>query len=116
VVIARGGEDGSATFTLAAEPGIEASGTVEISDLANGTGVRLRLAGVQPTADGERLECWWVDADGVRVSAGSFVVDESGEVDVQLTTATPRTPGWRLNVNRVTADGEQTTILSVASR
>lgn len=115
VVATRDGDDDSLTVALQPQGSVAATGTAELSDLDSGTGVRLRLENVEPTADGERLECWWVDADGVRVSAGSFLVDESGVVDVQLTTATPRTPGWRLNVNRVSADGQETNILSAES-
>jgi anti-sigma-K factor RskA len=70
--------NGSGTLPLA-------EGDARLVPGKTGTGVRLRVTGLEPRA--YNYELWCVRDDGWKISAGTFRVDASGNADVHLTTA-----------------------------
>ena len=62
-----------------------ATGEARLYPGATGTGVHLKVSGLDPRA--YDYELWCVRDDGWKMSAGTFRVDENGNADIDLTTA-----------------------------
>jgi len=62
-----------------------AAGEARLYPGETGTGVHLRVSGLQPNA--YDYELWCVRDDGWKISAGTFRVDAAGQAEVRLTAA-----------------------------
>ena len=81
----------------AAAPGARAY--AKLASVPSGTRVQLDVSGVRPEP-GAVYQLWCLEDRGMRVSAGTFRIDQAGRANVQLTTAARLGEYHRLSVER----------------
>jgi Anti-sigma-K factor rskA len=110
-----GGADRQVAFSLVdGSPSTGARGNAKLFRQQGGVGVQLSLTGLEPTAAGNRYECWWVGKNG-KVSAGSFQVGPSGTANVRLNVAGSLDSTFRININKVTGTTETRVLTAEAT-
>jgi anti-sigma factor RsiW len=104
LVVSNGLDGGSPPHTYsallrasAAAPGARAY--ARLASVPSGTRVQLDVSGVRPEP-GAVYQLWCLEDSGMRVSAGTFRVNDAGRADVRLTTAARLGEYHRLTVER----------------
>jgi anti-sigma factor RsiW len=104
LVVSNGLDGGSPPHTYsallrasAAAPGARAY--ARLASVPSGTRVQLDVSGVRPEP-GAVYQLWCLEDGGMRVSAGTFRVNDAGRANVRLTTAARLGEYHRLSVER----------------
>ena len=109
-LVSGSGGDGATTIRLISATGTTARAEAKVHNTPQGRSIELEVEGLPPAPPGKYYECWFVGAGDTlakpnRVSAGTFMMPDSGSYKAEMISAADATRFPKMGVTVEPDDG-----------